>query len=99
MRTGGAYRLDVHQQVRQAIGTPVGDLNGERLAPPAQGRIVRHSPVQVRQFQQARHRPGRFPERQLQQDLDGPTELNGSIREHRWSARAAVMRRELVFTT
>ena len=92
-----AEKLDagaVNQQVQGAIGAPIRDLNGERLLPTAQGRIVWHRPVQARQLQQAGNHPGRLPERQLEQDLDRQTELDRSIREQRGATGAAVMRRE-----
>ena len=60
----------------------------------------------VRQLQQAGHHPSRLPRRhcrsdqwrnngnQLEQDLDRQTELDRCIQEHRWAARAPVMRRK-----
>ena len=68
----------VHAQVQRAIGATIRDLDGERLLPSAQGRVVRHGPIQVCQLQQAGHHPGRLPERQPEQDLDGPTELTAA---------------------
>ena len=84
----------VHEQVQRAIGATVRDLDGERLLPSAQGRVVRHGPIQVCQLQQAGNHPGRLPERQLEQDLDGQTELDRRIREYRRATWAAVRRRE-----
>jgi hypothetical protein len=92
-----AQELDasaVHEQVQRASGATVRDLDGERLLPATQGRVVRHGPVQVCQLQQAGNHPGRLPERQLEQDLDGQTELDRRIREYRRATRAAVMWRE-----
>lgn len=84
----------VDEQVQGAIGAAIGDLDYERLLPSAQSRVVRHSPVQARQRQQAGHHAGRLPQRQLEQDLDRQTELDRRIGEYRWSARAPVMRRK-----
>ena len=60
----------VHQQVQRPIGTPIGNLDGQRLLPPTQGRIIWHSPIQVRHLEQAVHHPGRLPQRQLEQNFD-----------------------------
>ena len=69
-RTGGAHRLDVDQQVQRPVRAAVGDLHGQGLSPPAQGREVRHRPVQPRQPEQARHHPGGPPQRKPEQHLD-----------------------------
>jgi hypothetical protein len=61
----------VSKQVQKAIGATIGALDGERLLPPAQGRVVRHAPVQVRQLQQAGIHPGRLSQRSLEHDLTG----------------------------
>jgi len=84
----------VHQQVQGAVGTAIWDLDGERLLPTAQGGVVGHRPVQLRQLKQARHHPGRLPERKLEQDLDSQAELDRRIREFGRATGAAVMRRE-----
>ena len=92
-----AQELDagaVHQQVQGAIGTPIGDLDGERLLSAAQCRVIRHSPVQVRHFQQAGNHPCRLPQGQLKQHLDRQAELDRGIGKHRRATWAAVRRRE-----
>jgi hypothetical protein len=65
----------VHEQVDGSIRTAVRDLDGERLVPPAQRRVIRHGPVQTRHLRQASHHPGSLPERQLEQDLNRQAEL------------------------
>jgi len=90
----GACRLDVHQQVQRTIGTAIGDMDNKGLLPTAQGGVVGHGPVKVRHPQQAGHHSSRLPQRQFEQDLDGQTELDRGIREHRRATGAAVMRRE-----
>ncbi len=84
----------VNQQVQRAIGAAVRDLDGQCLLPPAQCRVIWHGPVQVSHLQQAGHHPCRLPKRQLEQNLDGQTELDRRIREHRRATWAAVRRRE-----
>jgi hypothetical protein len=45
-----AEKLDpgaIHQQAQRAVDAMIRDLDGERLLPSAQGRIVRQVPVQV----------------------------------------------------
>jgi len=84
----------VDEQVQGAIGTAIGDLDGERLLPSAQCRVIRHSPVQARHLQQAGNHPSRLPQRQFEQDLDRQAELDRGIREHRRAAWAPVMRRK-----
>ena len=104
-----AQKLDpgaVHEQVERAIGTAIRDMDGECLLPSAQGRIIRHGPVQVRHLQQAGHHPASpwslgpvafswldLPQRQHEQDLDRQAELDRGIGEHRRATGAAVMRR------
>ena len=84
----------VDEQVQGAIGAPIGDLDGQGLLPPAQGRIVWHGPVQASHLQQAGHHPCRLPERQLEQDLYRQAELDRRVRKHRRPTGAAVMRRK-----
>ena len=84
----------VDQQVERATGTPIGDLDRQCPLPLAQGRIVRNGPVQARHLQKAGHHPGRLPKRQLEQHLDGQTELDRRIGEYRRATGLAVMRRE-----
>lgn len=84
----------VYQQVQRAIGAPIRDLDNQGLLPPAQGRGIRHRPVQVRHLEQAGHHPGRLPQRQLEQNFDRQAKLDSGIREDRGAARAAVMRRK-----
>lgn len=84
----------VNQQVQGAIGAPMRHLDGERLLPTAQGRVVGHRPVHTGQLQQAGNHPGRLSERQLEQDLDGQPKLDRRIREQRGATEATVMRRE-----
>lgn len=50
-------------------------------------------PVQTSRLQRAGHHPGRLPERQLEQGLDGRTELDRRIKEARKATRAAIIRR------
>ncbi len=51
----------IDEQVQRPIGTTIGDLDGQRPLPSAQGRIILHRPVQVRQLQQAGDHAGRLP--------------------------------------
>ena len=92
-----AQELDpgtLDEQVKQAIGTPIRDLDSQGLLTPARGRLIRHGPVQAWQLQQAGHHPGRLPERQLEQHLDGQAKLDCRNREHRRATGATVWQRE-----
>jgi hypothetical protein len=84
----------VHEQVEGSIRTAVRDLDGERLLPPAQRRVIQHGPVQTRHLHQAGHHPGGLPERQLEQDLNRQAEPDRRITEHRRSTGLAVRRRK-----
>ena len=84
----------VNQQVQRPIGAPIRDLDGERLLPPTQGRVIRHGPVQVRHLQQAGDHPGRLPQRQLEQDLDGQAKLDRGISEHGRATGLAIRQRK-----
>ena len=46
-RTGGAYRLDVDQEVERAQGPAIGDVHLQSFLAAAQRAEVRHGPVQV----------------------------------------------------
>ena len=106
-RTGGVRRLDGDEQIQRAIGAPIRDLDRQCFLPPAEGRAIWHSPVQVRHLQQAGHHPASpwslgpvafswldLPQRQLEQDLDRQVKLDRRIREHRRPTGAANMRRK-----
>lgn len=71
--------LSVHEQVQWPIGAPIRDLDSKGLLTSAQGRVIRHGPVQARQLQQTGNHPGRLSKRQLEQDLDAQTELDRGI--------------------
>lgn len=43
--------LDIHEQVQWSVGAPVGDLDGQRLLPAAQRRIVGNRPVEPGQLE------------------------------------------------
>ena len=60
----------VDEQVQGAVRAAIRDLNSQGLLPTAQGRIVRHGPVQLRYPQQAGHHPCGLPQWQLEEDLD-----------------------------
>jgi hypothetical protein len=67
-----AQELDsgaVHHKVQRSIGAPIRDQDNHGLLPVAQGRVIQHRPIQVRPLEQARHHPGRLPQRQLEQNL------------------------------
>ena len=92
-----AQELDpgaVHQQIQRPRSATIGDLNLQGLLPAAEGRIVRHGPVQPRQAQEARDHPGGLPQRELEQHLDRETELDRRVREDRRTPRVPFMRRE-----
>lgn len=69
----------VHQQVQRPFGAAIWDLDGQHFLPSAQGGVIGHRPIQVRQLEQAGDHPGRLPKRQLEKDLDGQTKLDRSI--------------------
>ncbi len=56
----------VHRQVPWTISPAEGDLDRQCFLPPAQDRVVRHGPLQVRHLQQAGHHPGRLPQREFE---------------------------------
>ena len=60
----------VNEQVQGTFGAAIRGLDGKRLLPAAQRRVIRNGPVQVRHLQQAGHHPGRLPQWQFEQDLD-----------------------------
>ncbi len=96
-----AQELDtgaVDEQVQGAVGSPIGDLHHQGPLASAQGRIVRHSPVQARHLQQAGYHSRRLLQRQLEQHLDRQTELDRGIKEHRRATGAALRRREQVIS-
>ena len=84
----------VHEQIERPIGAPIRNLDGQRLFPSAQRRVVRHRPFQTRHLEQAGYHPGRLPARQLEQHLDRQAELDRRARKDRRSPRSALMRRE-----
>lgn len=49
--------------------------------------VVRDRPIQQGNLQHAGHHPGRLSQRQLEQNLDRRTKLDGDIKEHRRATR------------
>ena len=90
----GGRCLIVHEQVQRAVGAPIRDLDGQDLLPGAQRRVVRYRPVQSRHPQQADHHSRRLPQRQLEQDLERETELDGAFGENRGTPRPSFVWRE-----
>ena len=63
-----AFALDfdpgaIDQQVQRALGTAVGDVDGQGLLTARQSAEVGHRPVEANQTQQALDEPGRLTER------------------------------------
>ena len=87
-----AEKLDprtVHQQVQGAVSPAIGDLDGECLLAAAQGRVIRHGPVQPRKLQQCPNHADRLAQRQFEQNLDRQAQLDRHVREHRRPAHLA----------
>ncbi len=71
----------VHQQVERTGRTAVRYLHRDAFLSAAQGRKVRHRPVEASHRQNTLHHPGRLSERKPEQDLHHEAELNGRIAE------------------
>lgn len=56
----------VDQKMQQAARAAVGQLHGQRLLTAAQGRDVRHRPVQACKLEQTRHEARRLAQRQAE---------------------------------
>jgi len=78
-RTGGTYRLDVHQQVQRAVRAAIRDVDLQGLVAAAQRAEVRHGPVRADQAQQALDEPGRLPQRHPEQHLHRQAGLDGGV--------------------
>jgi hypothetical protein len=73
----------VDEQVKGAIDAAIRDLDDQYRLPSAQRPLIRHKAIQVRYLQQSGCYAGRLPERRIDQDLDGSTELDRRVREPR----------------
>jgi len=49
LKTGGAYRLDVDQEVKRALRSTIGNVDLQDLLAAAECAEVRHGPVQIDQ--------------------------------------------------
>jgi hypothetical protein len=70
----------VDQQVQTARVGPPDKVDLQRLLPSAQRRIIRHRPIQVRHFDQARYQPRHLPQGQVEQRLQSQAQLNRTVR-------------------
>ena len=84
----------VYEQVQRPARTAIRDLHRQGLLPAAQGRKVRHGPVQSCKPEQAGHHPGGLSQGKLEQHFDRQTELDGGIGEDRRTSRAPFMGRK-----
>ena len=93
-RTGGAWRLDVDQQVQRALRPPMRDVHSKRLLVTAGHAEVRHLPVQADQAKMAFDEPTSpwslgpvafpwrdLPQRHAKTDIHRQAGLNGVRRE------------------
>ena len=49
LKTGGAYRLDVDQQMQRALRSTIGNVDLQGILAAAERAEVRHDPVQIDQ--------------------------------------------------
>jgi len=84
----------VHQRIERTGHAAIRYLHRQGLLPAAQGRKVRHGPVQSCKPKQAGHHPGGLSQGQLEQHFDRYPELDGGVGEDRRTSRAPFMRRE-----
>jgi hypothetical protein len=78
-RTGGAYRLDVDQEMQRTLRPPMRNVHGKGLLATAGRAEVRHIPVQTDQPQQALDKPCRLPQGHAEEHLHRQAGLDGGV--------------------